>query len=425
MGNADYKKLILSRIKPDETTQKKALTTVEKVKNSIQQELDKDKIKAEVKVGGSFAKDTWLAGDFDCDLFVRFDKHYPDEELAQHLYRHLPFKDIVRVHGSRDYFQFPFEGISFEVVPTYLETEPASAKNSTDVSALHIEWLLEKKKENAHLNDEIRLAKQFCKAQGVYGAESYLNGFSGHVLDILVAHYGSFEAMLKAAVEWKDKEVIDPNHIYTEKGDALSILNEAKTASPIIVIDPILATRNAAAALRTEKFDKLKESAREFLKSKDISMFTIPVFDPNHLEIHEQEILYLIELEPYHASKDITGCKVLKTYQHLHKELVAHDFIIKREGWHFTYKKKSYAYFVLDDVLLSETIIQQGPPSKQKLHVKAFIDKYPNAKEEKGRYCAEIPRTYRDTAKLLHVLIRDSYVTERIRSSKLKIISAR
>jgi len=49
--------------------------------------------------------------------------------------------------------------------------------------------------------DEIRIAKAFCYANNCYGAESYISGFSGYALELLVYHYKSFLKFIKSMVK--------------------------------------------------------------------------------------------------------------------------------------------------------------------------------------------------------------------------------
>ena len=77
-------------------------------------------IDVEVVAGGSTAKGTFLAGDFDIDLFVRFKTITKDfsDSLELLLSDLATDQDIMieRIHGSRDYFTFAFEGLFFEIV---------------------------------------------------------------------------------------------------------------------------------------------------------------------------------------------------------------------------------------------------------------------------------------------------------------------
>ena len=72
-------KNVLSRIKPKDNSIKKEIDETVKTINS---ELKKNKIKAVAVIGGSFAKDTHLTDDYDCDVFVKFDYKYKDANLS-------------------------------------------------------------------------------------------------------------------------------------------------------------------------------------------------------------------------------------------------------------------------------------------------------------------------------------------------------
>ena len=65
----------------------------------------------------------------------------------------------------------------------------SDALNVTDFSPLHVDWV---NKNVKRLRDDIRLAKRFCKVNKLYGAESYIRGFSGYALELLISYYGGF-----------------------------------------------------------------------------------------------------------------------------------------------------------------------------------------------------------------------------------------
>ncbi|MBW3011202.1 nucleotidyltransferase domain-containing protein, partial [Candidatus Woesearchaeota archaeon] len=159
-----------------------ALPDFHEVIQKIKAELDKQGVKAEVMVGGSAAKGTYLK-EFDIDIFVRFVKK-ADPDLLEVILKNC-FRKVDRVHGSRDYFQIVHKRQEYEIVPVLKIAKASQAQNITDVSMLHVNWV------RKHLSrpDEVKLAKLFCKAQSVYGAESYINGLSGYILEILVVYY--------------------------------------------------------------------------------------------------------------------------------------------------------------------------------------------------------------------------------------------
>jgi len=80
-------------------------------------------------------------------------------------------------------------GILFEFIPVVTIHKASDAQNITDISPLHVAWV---NKHIGKLRNDIRLAKLFCKAQGLYGAESHIRGFSGYLLELLVIAYGGF-----------------------------------------------------------------------------------------------------------------------------------------------------------------------------------------------------------------------------------------
>jgi len=62
-------KQVLEEIKPE----KENVREVEGFLKKLNSEIKKHKIKAKATAGGSYAKDTWLKGDYDVDIFVKFD----------------------------------------------------------------------------------------------------------------------------------------------------------------------------------------------------------------------------------------------------------------------------------------------------------------------------------------------------------------
>ena len=229
----DFEK-IKKDIKPNERL---ARATANIFLGKVNSLVQKNKINAAAVIGGSLAKGTFLKGDHDVDIFVKFPKEYDSGRLSDILEKVLKPLKPERVHGSRDYFIKIDKKMKYEIVPVYDIKSASEIVNITDASPLHFKWLKEQARKNPKLNDEIRLAKAFCKSAGVYGAESYIRGFSGHVLDILIVNYCSFTGLIKNASRWKKPQVIDICNIY--KGDALQKLNKAKVESPLILIDPI------------------------------------------------------------------------------------------------------------------------------------------------------------------------------------------
>jgi tRNA nucleotidyltransferase (CCA-adding enzyme) len=370
-------------------------------------------------LGGSGAKDTWLSGSYDVDIFVQFD--YPkfkdkSEQLSAHLERALklafPKAKLERLHGSRDYFQLSFEGLDFEVVPSLNVRKPEEALNITDLSHLHSGWI------NAHtknLKDDIRLSKQFCKANRVYGAESYIGGFSGYVLEVLVAHYDGFEKFLLAATKWKDKEVIDPARYYPNK-DALFHLNSSKQQSPIILIDPTDKHRNAAAALGYPAVQRFKEVASAYLKKPSLTFFEREEINFSKLKeeaARKKLQLVYFEVQTNPGKLDIVGAQMVKAFEFFSRELT--PFVIKKSGWEWDKEKKATFYFLVEKGKLLEFEIRAGPPLKLKDHAARFRKEHPHVYEEKSRLFAKIKVEHPLLKDFVSNLLKSEYLKEKVR----------
>ncbi len=198
----DLKK-ILNRIKPDKEEQRNMLKLVRVVLHKIN---IKDAV---VSLGGSGAKDTWIKGSHDIDIYVRFnynkfkDNH---QEISSLLGKALrkKFNEIMKLHGSRDYYQIKYKNFTIEVIPILDIHDPEQAKNITDISKLHVDYVL----KHSRFSNDVRLAKAFSKANNIYGAESYISGFSGYLLELLVIHYKGFMNLIRNAAKWKDQTII-------------------------------------------------------------------------------------------------------------------------------------------------------------------------------------------------------------------------
>jgi tRNA nucleotidyltransferase (CCA-adding enzyme) len=404
-------KAVVERIKP---TDKKILKDAKEFLSKLNSELKEKEIKAKAVLGGSIAKDTYLAGDHDCDVFVKFSKKYKDKDLSRLLAKALRKSKPELVHGSRDYYRIK-NGISYEIVPVLDIKKAEEAVNVTDMSPLHVAWV----KSHPGLNDEIRLAKQFCKAAHVYGAESYIKGFSGHVLDILVIHYGGFVKLLRASQKWKDKEVIDPEKHYRK--NALDRLNRSKVDSPIIVIDPVLPERNAAAALSYERIERFREAAAEFLKDPSEEAFEIKEKTVEQLKKEARNNkLMVLDVTSQQGKEDIVGAKLLKAFQQIRNQLRFHDFDVKKSDWKWDKKKKAMFWFIVGAKDLIPLKKWVGPPTREKERVDSFKKKHKKTFIEKGRVCTYVKRRYVNPEKLLADVLKDPLLKERVNRIILK-----
>ena len=184
---------------------------------------------------------------------------------------------------------------------------------------------INKKIKNPKIINEIKIAKAFCYANGCYGAESYVQGFSGYSLELLVYYYGGFFKFIKAMSKIKkEKEIIDIEKHFKNKKNVLLDLNSSKLNSPVILIDPTYMQRNALAALSKETFEKFQEACRNFIKNPSINAFEICKIDIEKVKEKAKRAkreFILLKVKTNRQEGDIGGSKLLKFYNFLGKEI--------------------------------------------------------------------------------------------------------
>ncbi|NJE03879.1 CCA tRNA nucleotidyltransferase [Thermococcus sp. MV11] len=226
---------------------------------------------------GSLAKDTYLAGDHDVDLFLAFPLDTPLEELREEGLRlgkaiaeRLDSHEVA--YAEHPYVRATYRGVKVDLVPCYDVESWRDVRTAVDRSILHTKWV------NEHLNgrnDDARLLKRFLKGINAYGSEIYVRGFSGYLAEILVIKYGSFLEVLENADFMLRQKVIDPgNWLKREHGTAMkTIEREAEADRPLIVIDPVDPRRNVAANLGWEKYGRFYFKAHQFLENPSREFF--------------------------------------------------------------------------------------------------------------------------------------------------------
>lgn len=366
-----------------------------KIIKELEKKLRRRKIKADVFIGGSLAKKTLIKKDkYDIDIFVRFDRKY--KNISDMLHKIIgKVGKAKRIHGSRDYFQIRKGGkgkILFEIIPVLKIKKPEQAENVTDLSFFHVNYIKNKIKKRKKLAEEIMLAKSFCYAQNCYGAESYIKGFSGYALELLVSHHGSFLNFLKA-VRDKDRLVIDPSKFYKNRQEIMLDLNEAKLQSPIVFVDPTFKERNALAALSRETFTRFQKACKGFLKNPNSRFFQQRDIEKemrNEKEMKKAKAmkkakkmkrakakyeLIIIKAKTSRQKGDVAGSKLKRFYELLSGKLLKYFDIKRKEFEYIEDKNIGKSYFILKR---KNKIIIQGPPISSIENVRRFKNKHRN-----------------------------------------------
>lgn len=380
---------VLEKIKPSEEEMEKADKVIDKFVKEAGKRAKKKQIKAEVFVGGSSGKGTVVRRKKqDIDVFVRFEKTKDMIKLESL----IPGKKI-KIHGSRDYFKADFLGLSFEVVPVLKISKPEQAENITDLSYFHVSYVNNRIKKNPGLREDILLAKAFCFANNVYGAESYVRGFSGYSLELLIIYYKSFEKMIRdmSKVNVKKKMVIDIEKKYKGK-NVLNEMNEAKLVSPIIFVDPTFRERNVLAGLSYETFVKFQTACKKFLKKPSEKFFFTQKIDKKQFNL-------VLTAKTNRQEGDIAGSKLWKFFKALGSELEKYFEVGKKE-FDYDDKKAGKMYFKIKG---KSRLVVEGPPVAsienvvrfKKKHKKCFIKNYKVYAEEKPVNISEFLKEFK------------------------------
>ena len=369
---------VLENVKPRDEEIKEFEKILKEFITDLRKRIKKSKLKVEVSVGGSFAKKTIMKKDmYDIDIFLRFDKKYEDiSKLSEKLLRGIK---KTKIHGSRDYFNVKMNPYLFlEIIPVTKVKKPEEAKNITDLSFFHVNYV--NKRFPKKVLNEIILTKSFCHANNCYGAESYIKGFSGYGLELLVYHYKSFLKFVKEMSKVKDKVIIDTDKKFKNKQEILFNLNSSKLQSPIVLIDPTYKQRNALAGLSQQTLDKFKENCKKFLKNPSGDFFEEKDIK-QELERKYKDKLNILTIKTSKQPGDIAGTKSKRFFEFFVSRLEK-EFKIKVNEFDYNEKKNiANLYFVVNK---KKEEIKKGPPVTavhnltrfKKAHKNAFIKKH-------------------------------------------------
>ena len=333
-------------------------------------------------VGGSLAKGTMVnrLGKQDIDIFVVFDYSEDIFNLEKILGKVKLPGELKKVHGSRDYFQIICGEVILEVIPVVKNKDPELAENVTDVSLSHVKYIGGEVKKNPVIADEIKLAKAFCQANRCYGAESYIHGFSGYSLEVLVIYFGGFVKFLKGIGK---KRVIDPLKYFKNDRDVLNEINASKLMGPIVLVDPTYRYRNVSAGLGEETFEKFNVVAKDFLKSPSLDYFKRKSIDVEGLKKMAGTFVE-VDLKTDRQEGDIAGTKMKKLLDFFVRELARKQQKVLAKEFDYVGGQTAKGYLVVAE---KPEIELRGPPVGLDDAIKRFIKaKGKNVVRKKGYY---------------------------------------
>ncbi len=232
---------IAKRVVPSEAERKRMSQLAERLKGRVQSILDEAGFGGKVSIQGSYARDTWLSGEADLDIFASFPPSMErlewTEKVLPAIRKRIDAKTIDR-YAEHPYLEFHIEGTRVNVVPCY-SVEKGQWKSATDRTPYHTEYM--RKHLTKEMRLEARLLKRFMKGIRSYGAEIRVGGFSGMLVETLILHYQSFRESLIQASKWKPVISLD-----LEKPAGGKESRGQEFGSPLVVVDPVDPNRNLA-----------------------------------------------------------------------------------------------------------------------------------------------------------------------------------
>jgi tRNA nucleotidyltransferase (CCA-adding enzyme) len=214
---------------PNAAARGKTVRVAEKVASRVKEAARPHPEVAGVFLGGSFAKDTWLPGDVDIDVFVKIATSVDErrfEEIGLSVGR-----DALRGYKpGKKYAQHPYteatvDGFKVNVVPCY-DVKSGEWRSAADRSVHHVVFVRENLDDEGRL--QVRLLKRFMKGVGVYGAEIEKEGFSGYATEVIIHGHKTFESALRSFAAFVPKSgeeyftLFDPIDGARDLGKAMS-----------------------------------------------------------------------------------------------------------------------------------------------------------------------------------------------------------
>ncbi|MDI6643474.1 MAG: CCA tRNA nucleotidyltransferase [Methanobacteriaceae archaeon] len=401
MPEIDYQK-ILRRIKPSESEYSEVNDLAVNLISIINSVAANNNIDARAVLVGSVAKDTWLAGKADIDIFIEFPLNTEESELKDKgLF--LGYECIKRMQGQYElrYASHPYvtgliNGFEIDFVPCYSIKDSSKLKSAVDRTILHTEYV--KKKLEEEQKDDVILLKKFMESIETYGSEFKVGGFAGYLCELLVLYYGSFTQVLEAASDyWHYGYIIDLENFNTGSG----------FSDPLVVVDPVDKNRNVAAALTIQKMSEFIIASRNFLEnpkeeffSKKIIKYNVNLIKNGFNKRGTKTILLVFK--PPEVPADAIFPQLKKTETSLKKIIERAGFQVYGSG--YWTDQTNIAIILLEMLVWELPIIKKhaGPYIWSKKHQKRFLDKYgSNAWIENDQWMVDIERDYCDVESLL------------------------
>ena len=252
----EIERAVLGRITPDEATEQRLVEVLGRLVARAEAVARERSIPVRrCLVAGSAARRTYLRDRMDIDLFLLFPPETPRPDLERFgldLGAALLERTETR-YAEHPYRRGVFEGFQVDAVPGYAIADPSHPQSAVDRTPFHQAYL------SAHqtpaMIGQVRLAKQFFRALGIYGSEARTAGLSGYLVELLILRFGSLRALLEEGQGWRI-----PVRLVSTPGAQPRVPEDVA----LVLDDPVDPGRNVATALSRRNLGLLILAAEEY-----------------------------------------------------------------------------------------------------------------------------------------------------------------
>jgi len=408
---------ISKKITPTPVDRARIMALAEDLQQKVKLFCEEQGVPASVRVEGSVAKDTWLREEPEIDVFMRLPTNVP-RKLLDVISLKIARKATAGAKQIERFAEHPYleafiDDVRLNIVPCY-NVKRGEWLSATDRTPYHTDYIKERLTED--LRGEVRLLKKFLKGVEAYGAEIKTGGFSGYLCELLIVHYKSFVATLRAFSGYTQRMAIDIAGYYTGKEKELVEL----FPEPLVIIDPVDEGRNVASAVLPQKLYTLVAAARVFLKKPDAKFFYPPKIVALPAEVLADKLenrgvsIIFLTLGNSEAVPDVLWGQLYKSQRALRKLCVLNGFKVLRDAVWSDEKTLSVFAIELEQRILSGVKKHLGPPLKQEKECDKFLSKYDRNGSvvsgpyvEDDRWVVELQRRFNDVVALLREKLED------------------
>jgi tRNA nucleotidyltransferase (CCA-adding enzyme) len=307
-------------------------------------------IEAKVMAVGSTAKDTFVSGSTDIDIFVVSSNYRSAYDLIKN-----KIKNGSRKEGPMDIWHFTYKGYDVDLVfipPDHprIETLEHTAFMNRNLTA--------------ELKKEVIKAKAFFKSHGVYGAE--IGGIVGIAVEELIRRYHTLENICKVF---------------------------SKYETPPFIEDPVNPKRNILASIKPIRWKQLQSSCKKFLENGQIK------FKPyTKMEYIREKITWHNLFFNRKRDRATDFHTALSVCNHALNEIKNREPQVKGNCDAYVFDNVIISYHI-HPKKLPKTKVYCGPPITMKDAVEAFKEVHPKTFVKNGYICTIIEREKTDIEK--------------------------